>query len=151
MVVIFAIIFFILAKFAWKPIMNMLKKREDSISEALQAADIARHEMSKLQAEHEQMLQDARVERDKLMAEARSIREQMIAKAREEASLEAAKLVDQSRKQIEGEKLSAINEIQQQVAVLSVGIAEKILRRELKDRSSQEALIQDQLRDLKLN
>lgn len=151
MVVVFSIVFFVLKKFAWKPILKMLNKREDFINQALKSAEKAKEEMASLQTEHEQMLQDARVERDKLMGEARVIREQMIEKAREEAAHEASKLVEQSRKLIEGEKMAAISEIQQHMAVLSVDIAEKILRKELKDRRQQETLIREQLQDLKLN
>lgn len=151
MVLGFTLVFIILKKFAWGPITKMLKEREQSINESLNAAVQAREEMTRLKADHDAMMTEARTERDKMMGEARQIREQMIDKAREDAQAESAKLLEQARKQIEGEKVAAVNEIRQQVAVLSVEIAEKILRKELKDRNAQEKLIQDQLSDMKLN
>ncbi|MFH0761529.1 MAG: F0F1 ATP synthase subunit B [Bacteroidota bacterium] len=151
MIVVFALVFFILKKFGWGPILRMLKKREESINKALQSAELAREEVSQLKVGHDQMMQEARMEREKLMAEARVIKEQMIEKAREEAARETEKLLGLSHRQIESEKLAAISEIRQQVAVLSVDIAEKILRKQLKDRREQEGLIREQLRDLKLN
>lgn len=151
MVLAFTAVFLILRKFAWGPILKMLREREQSIEKALQSANQAREEMARLKTDHEAMLHEARAERDKLMSEARQIREQMIGKAREDAQLESVKLMEQTRKLIESEKHSAINEIRRQVALLSVEIAEKILKRELKDPAEQENLIKDQLRDLKLN
>lgn len=151
MVLAFSAVFFILRKYAWGPVLNMLKEREQSIDKALQSASEAREGISRLKSEHEKMLQEAIAEREHLLAEARQMREQVISKAREEAVQETAKVFEHARRQIESEKLSAINEIRQQVASLSVDIAEKILRRELTDRAQQENLIKEQLSDLKLN
>jgi F-type H+-transporting ATPase subunit b len=151
MILAFSVVFFILKKFAWGPILKMLKEREDSIGKALQAAEEARQEMTRLKSSHEEIMHEARLDRDKLMEEARKMREQMIEKAKGEASLEAAKVLDQARRQLESEKLTAISEIREQMAILSVDIAEKILRKQLKDRKEQESLIRDQLQDMKLN
>jgi F-type H+-transporting ATPase subunit b len=151
MVLAVTIVFLILRKFGWGPILKMLKEREQSIEKALAAADEARSEMSKLKSSQDELMHEARLERDKLMEDARKIREQMIEKAKEEAAAENAKLLEKARKQIEAEKLSAISDIRDQVATLSVEIAEKILRKQLADRQQQEDLIKDQLRDLKLN
>ncbi len=151
MVLAFSLVFFILRKFAWGPVLKMLRDREESIEKALESAREAREGMSKLKGEQERMLQEARVERDLLIAEARSIREQLITKARDEAGQETARLLEHARQQIEAEKLAAISGIRQEVASLSVDIAEKILRAELTDRKRQEELIREQLDDLKLN
>jgi F-type H+-transporting ATPase subunit b len=151
MVLAFSLVFFILRKYAWGPVMKMLKEREQSIDEALQSASDAREGLTQLKAEHEKMLQEAHAERDKLISEARQIREQLISKAREDAGQETSRLIEQAQRLIESEKLAAMNEIRQQVAALSIDIAEKILKRELADRKQQETLIQEQLRDLKLN
>lgn len=151
MVLAFSLVFYILRRFAWGPILKMLKEREESIDKALQSANEAREGLTLLKSEHEKMLHEAHAERDNLMAEARQIREQLIAKARDEAVQETARIFEQAQRQIESEKLGAINEIRQQVASLSVEIAEKILKRELLDRDQQENLIEEQLRDLKLN
>jgi len=144
-------LYLILRKYAWGPVLKMLRERNHSIEKALQSASDAREGLSRLKSEHEKMLQDARAERDQLIAEARQIREQLITKARDEAVQETAKVFDHAKQQIESEKLAAINEIRQQVASLSVEIAEKILKRELSDRTRQENLIKEQLSDLKLN
>lgn len=151
MVLAFSLVFLILKKFAWGPVLKMLREREDSITKALESAQEAREGLTGLKLEHEKMLSEAHAERDLLIAEARQIREQLITKARDEAALETERLMEKARKQIESEKLAAINEIRQQVASLSVDIAEKILTRELSDRTQQETLIQEQLSDLKLN
>ncbi len=151
MVLAFSVVFFILRKYAWGPVLKMLRERDESIEKALQSADEAREGIARLKSDHEKMLHEAHAERDLLIAEARQIRDQMITKAREDAILETAKVFEHAQRQIESEKLTAINEIRQQVASLSVDIAEKILKRELKDRTQQENLIKEQLSDLKLN
>lgn len=151
MVLAFSVVFFILRKFAWGPVLKMLKERDQSIEKALLSANEAREGLSRLKADHQKMLQEAHVQRDLLIAEARQIREQLISKAHEDAVLETSKVLENARHQIENEKLAAITEIRQQVASLSVDIAEKILKRELSDRLKQEILIKEQLSDLKLN
>ncbi|MCX6224983.1 MAG: F0F1 ATP synthase subunit B [Bacteroidia bacterium] len=151
MVLAFSVVFFILRKFAWGPVLKMLKERDQSIEKALQSAIEARERLSRLKSDHEKMLQEAHAERDLLISEARQIREQVISKARDEAVQETTKVFEHARQEIESEKLAAINEIRQQVASLSVDIAEKILKRELADRTQQEKLIKEQLSDLKFN
>jgi len=151
MVLAFSVVFLILRKYAWGPVLKMLKERDQSIDTALQSANAAREGLSRLKSDHERMLQDALAEREQLIAEARQIREQLITKARDEAVQETAKVFEHAQRQIESEKLAAINEIRQQVVSLSVDIAEKILKRELSDRTQQEKLIKELLSDLKLN
>ncbi len=151
MVLAFGLVFFILAKFAWGPILKGLKDREQSIEDALQAADAARNEMAALQADHEKIMKEARAERDLLIAEARKMRDEMIETARAEAVKEGEKLIANARTQINNEKVSAIGEIKEQISFLSVQIAEKILRNELEDAQKSEGLIKDMLKDMKLN
>ena len=151
MVLGFSIVFFILRKFGWKVIMQSLKEREQSISEALHSAEKAREEMTALKADHDNLLKEARAERESIVSEARNIRVELIEKAKAEATKEAEKVLESARKEIETEKRSAISEIKAQVAELSIEIAEKILRRELGDEDKQQALIKDLLDDMKLN
>lgn len=151
MVLAFSVVFLILRRFAWGPVLKMLRERDESIEKALESAREAREGLSSLKTEQERMLQEAHAERDKLMAEARQIREQLITKAREDALQESARVFEQAKNQIESEKIAAIGEIRQQVASLAVDIAEKILKKELSDRNLQENLIKEQLSDLKLN
>ncbi|MCK5820893.1 MAG: F0F1 ATP synthase subunit B [Bacteroidales bacterium] len=151
MVLSFGLVFFILAKFAWGPILKGLKGREESIEEALQAAENARKEMAALKADHEKIMTEARAERDVLMVEARKMRDEMLEAARSEAVKEGEKMLENARKLIESEKVSAIGEIKEQISVLSVQVAEKILRKELSDNTKRDALMNDMLKDLKLN
>lgn len=151
MVISFGVVFFILAKFAWGPIMKGLKDRENSIDEALESAEAARKEMARLRADHEKIMQEARAERDSLIGEARKMRDEIVELARTEAIKEGEKLIVNARKQIENEKFSALDQIKEQVSLLSVQVAEKILRKELSDPKKNDALMQDMLKDLKLN
>ena len=151
MVLGFSIVFFILKKFGWAVILKTLKEREESIDEALKSADKARDEMAVLRADHESLLKEARSEREKMIAEARQIREDLISKAKGDATVEADKVLESARKEIENEKRSALSDIKAQVADLSVEIAEKILRKELSAEDKQQAFIKDMLDEMKLN
>lgn len=147
----FIILLFLLAKFAWKPILKAVKDRETSILSALQSADKAREEMERLKSDNEQILREARAERDGILKDAREISDKMIAEAKAKANAEGAKMIEQAREQIENQKMAAITELKNQVAKMSIDIAEKIIRKELSDKASQEALVGDQLQDFKLN
>ena len=146
----FTIVFLILRKFAWKPIMNALKDRETSIADALNAADKARKDVEGLKADNDKIIAEARREKDQILKEARDIKEKIIAEARELANAEARKSIENARLLIQNEKTAAISEIKQQVAELSVAVAEKVLRNELKDRKEQEALVDNLLKEVKL-
>ena len=150
MAISFTIVFLILKKFAWKPIMNALKDRENSIAEALSSADKARKDVEGLKANNEKIIAEARKEKDQILKEARDIKEKIISEAKELANVEAQKSIETARLLIQNEKNAAINEIRQQVAELSVSIAEKIIQKELKDKKEQEALVDNLLKDVKL-
>jgi len=151
MVLSFSVVMFILKKFAWKPILNSLKDRENSIEEALNSADKAKAEMKKLMADNEIIMKEARVERDILIKEAKELKEEIIIEAKSEATAEAQKIVDSARKQIENEKQNAFGEIKERVSVLSVEIAEKILNHELKKDAKQKDLINDLIDKINFN
>jgi F-type H+-transporting ATPase subunit b len=151
MLLIFSIVFYILKRFAWKPILNALKERENSIRDALNSADLARKQIEDLKADQDQLRANALKDKELILKEARDIKDKIIAEAREKATLEGAKMVAQIREQIENEKLSALNDIRLQVADLSVQIAEKILQEKLESTPSQEQLIHSQLEGFKLN
>ncbi|MDX9883663.1 MAG: F0F1 ATP synthase subunit B [Prolixibacteraceae bacterium] len=146
----FTIVFLILKKFAWKPIMNALKERETSISEALNAAEKARKDVEGLKADNEKIIAEARREKELILKEARDIKEKIVTEAKTQANIEAQKSIETARVAIQNEKTAAINEIKQQVAELSVSIAEKVLQKELKDKKEQEALVENLLKDVKL-
>jgi F-type H+-transporting ATPase subunit b len=151
MLVSFGIIFWILKKFAWKPILTMLKAREDSITEALSAAEKAKKEMEALQTNNEKLLAEARNQRDIMLKEAREIKEQIIGEAKGAAQKEADKLIKSARENIQSEKNAAIAEMKNQVASLSIEIAEKILKEELSSSEKQKTLVKTLLNDVNLN
>ena len=149
--IIFSIVLFLLAKFAWKPITGALHEREDHIAEALNAAEKAKEEMKNLQAANEKLLQEARVERDKMMKEAQVTATSIINEAKEKASAESTRLVEAARTAINSEKQAALTEVRNQAGSLSIMIAEKLLKKELTDSKAQQELVSDYLKEAKLN
>ena len=141
MVLSFGIVLFILAKFAWKPILNGLKERETSIADALNEAKRAREEMASLNAKNEELMRAAREEREVLLKEARDIRNKEIAAAKDKAKAEADALLARARDDIRNEKNAAITEMKNQVASLSIQVAELILKEKLADAAAQKALV----------
>tara|TARA_R110000823_G_scaffold282680_1_gene400893 strand:- start:8 stop:508 length:501 start_codon:yes stop_codon:yes gene_type:complete len=142
---------FLLVKFAWKPILTSLNERESGIKDALAAADKARTDMQNLQADNEKMLQEARTERESMLKEAREIKEKMISDSKELAKVEGDKMLKQAQVAIESEKKAAVADIKNQVAELSVAIAEKVIKEELSSSEKQLKLVDSLLSDLKLN
>ena len=149
--IIFIVFFFLLKKFAWKPILEAVKGREDSINSALLAAENAKRDMQNLKADNEKLLAEARAERDAMIKEAREIKEKMIADAKGEAQAQGEKMIAQAKATIEGEKNAAMAEIKSQVSSLSLEIAEKILKGELANKEAQTKLVEKMLDDAKLN
>lgn len=148
---VFLLLMFILAKFAWRPILNAVKDREDSINEALNSAEKAKAEMVALSSENEDLLQEARLERDALMKEAREIREKMIADSKGIAKTEADKMIASARESIENEKAAAVADFKNQVSDFALDIAERIIRTELSSDSKQQDLAKSLVKDIKLN
>jgi len=147
----FGIVLFILKKFAWKPILKALKDRENSIQSALDTAKKAREEMANLRADNEKIIAEAKTERDSILKEAREIKEKMIIEAKNRASKEAEKIVTVARENIQNEKMAAITELKNQVAHLSIEIAEKILKQELSEKDKQKSIVKNLLEDVKMN
>ena len=149
--VIFLGFFFLLRKFAWKPIISALREREDSITQSLQQAEKAREEMAKLQADNEKSVNEARQEREKMLKEASQIRDSIISKAREEAIAVNAKELEKVKAQIENEKMAAILTLRNQTGMMAIEIAEKILRRELANGAEKEAMAKKLVSELSNN
>ncbi len=150
MTLTFSIVLFILSKFAWKPILNSIREREDSINNALNAAEEARKQMDALKSDNEKLLNEARQERDNLLKEARDMKEEIISQAKKTADDEARRIVASANESIEAAKLKALNELKTQVAEISVDLAEKVLRRKMEDRSAQEAFVNENLKSISL-
>lgn len=151
MSITFLLVLFLLKKFAWKPILKMIKDREESIETALKSAEKAKAEMQELQAGNERILKEARNERDAMLKEARDMKDKIVTDAKVIAKTEADKMIAAARETINNEKMAAITELKNQVALLSVEVAEKILRRELAAENKQKELIGDLLKETKLN
>lgn len=148
---IFLLFFFILKRFAWKPILNAVKARDEMIKGSLASAEKARKEMAKLQSDNEAILKKAREERENILKEARDVRDKLIAEAKGRATEEAEKLVEKARAGIEREKAIALADIKEQVATLSIEIASKLLGEKLKQSGEQGKLIDNYLNEMKLN
>ncbi|MBP7102803.1 MAG: F0F1 ATP synthase subunit B [Bacteroidales bacterium] len=147
----FLILVFILGKFAWKPIMNMLKKREDNIMQALEEANKTREEMKLLKADNEILLKEAKNERDAILTEARKVSQNMYDTAKEKANEEAERIIVNAKETIHYEKMKAIAEIKNIIADFSIEIAEKIIVNELKDKQANTQYVHKLLDDIKLN
>ena len=147
----FAILYFILAKFAWKPILGAVNEREKSIKDALFAAEMAKEEMASLKADNEKILNEAKLQRESLLKEAREIRSRIIADAESEATEKANKLIESAKTAIENEKSAAMKELNNTVVDLSLNIAEKLLSKELDNKEKQQENIQEILENTKLN
>jgi len=150
-VVIFTLFFLILKKYAWKPVLNAIKQRDEMIKGSLASAEKARKDMLQLQSDNEAILRKAREEREDILKEARDVRDRLIAEARSKASQEAGKIVENAKAGIEREKTKALAEIHDQLATLSVEIASKLLGEKLSRTGEQDKLIQKYLKDINLN
>lgn len=148
---IFLMFFLILRKYAWKPILNAVKARDEMIKGSLASAEKARKEMAKLQSDNEAILKKAREEREGILKEARDVRDKLIAEAKGKAAEEAEKLVEKARIGIEREKTIALADIRNQVANLSVEIASKLLGEKLKETAEQQKLIDSYLKEVGFN
>ncbi|HIY36773.1 MAG TPA: F0F1 ATP synthase subunit B [Candidatus Paraprevotella stercorigallinarum] len=131
MVVIFAVVFFILAKYAFPVIIRMVDERKRYIDESLESARLANEQLAQVKSESERLLTQAREEQAQILKDAIATRDRMLKEAQARAQAEAKRALDETRQQIIAEKESAINDIRRQVAVLSVDVAEKILRKDL--------------------
>jgi F-type H+-transporting ATPase subunit b len=151
MLLVFGILVFFLAKFAWKPILTALKEREDSIESALRMAEETRAEMAKLKADNDRIIAEARLERDKIIREAKNASDNMIAEAREKAIAEGNKIIADTREAIQQERVAMVAQMKKDVAAFSIEIAEKILRKELNDKKAQESLVSNLISEAKLN
>lgn len=147
----FLTVLFLLKKLAWKPILTALKNRENTIENALQASQKALAEMDELKSSNEKLLRQTREERDVIIKEAREIKETIVGEAKTKATVEADRILLNARESIKNEKLAAIAELKNQVATLSIEIAEKILKAELSAENKQNAVINNLVNEINLN
>ena len=147
----FLILLYVLRKYAWKPILKAVTDRENSIESALLKADAVREEMARLTHENEALLKQARAERDAIIAEGTKVKNQIISEAKESAQKEGARQVELARQEINTQKAIAIADVKNQVASLSLEIAEKILRKQFEDQKKQDELVKELLKEVKLS
>jgi len=148
---IFLLLMFILTKFVWKPVLAAVNEREQKISDALELAEKTKAEMTALQAANENLLKEARAERDAIVKDAKEVATKMVETAKNDAKSEATKIVEAARVSINAEKVAAISELKNQVASISLEIAEKIIRGELASSDKQKALAEKLASDINMN
>ncbi len=151
MVVSFAIVLYVLAKFAWKPILNALKMREKTIAQRLEAAKKAKEEMAKIEFGNEKITALAKLERENIMKDAAEMKEKIIEDAKKEAREEAKKIIEDTQLAIKKEKKMALEEMKKNIASLSVEIAENVLKQQLAEDDNQAKLINKLIDDIDLN
>ena len=137
----FLIVFLILKKYAWKPILKSLDEREKNIAGSLETAERIKAEMAQMKNENEALLVQAREERAILLKEARETRDKIISEAKEQAKIDASRIVADAQQAIQQQKMAAITEVKNEVSGLVIEVAEKILRRELSNKAEQEKYI----------
>ena len=147
----FLTVFFLLKKFAWKPILEALSEREKNIADSIASAEKVRMEMASMKSEHELLLNQAREERTMLLKEAKETKEKIIGEAKEAAKEEANKIMQESRQQIEFQKNAAIIDVKNQIGTLVIEVAEKVLRKELANKEQQHQYINTLAQEIKLN
>ena len=147
----FLLLLFLLAKFAWKPIMKAIHEREQSIDDALNKAELAKQEMARLTSQNQDLMQQARAERDEILKEAKTLKDSILNEAKKQAQVEGSKLIEKAKIEIENQKKVALAEVKDQVSTLSLEIAERVLRTQLDDKTKQEALVANLLKDVELN
>jgi len=147
----FCLLLFVLAKFAWKPILTQVNQRSENIEKALLEAEKARQEMLNLQSENERVLKEARAERDALLHEAKEAASRTIEEAKDKAKVEGAKMIEAAQQTLRNERNAALAEMKSQIASFSVTIAEQVIRESLSAEGKQKALAEKMAEDIKLN
>ncbi|MEY2828918.1 MAG: synthase subunit [Bacteroidota bacterium] len=149
--ILFILLLFILKKFAWAPILDMLKEREEGIATALQSAEKAKAEMAQLTADNQRILNEAKEEKSKILKEARDTYDKIVGEASEKAKAEAARLLAEAKRDIDNQKNAAMIEIKNQIGNLATEVAEKMIRKELKKDGEQMSYMNQLVNEIKLN
>ena len=147
---IFIGLILLLRKFAWKPILDAVNERETSIKDAMNSAEEAKKEMESIQQDNQKILKEARAEREALLKDARSNGADIVAQSKAEAKAEADKITTQAQESIQNEKRAAIAELKNQVAQISLDIAEKVIDSELESKDKQSKLVDKLIKEASL-
>lgn len=151
MLVAFGILFFVLAKFAWPGIMQSITQRQEHIAESLRKAEEAAKTLESLQEKGNKIIADAQAEQIKMVQETKEMGQKMVAEAKAKAESEAAKIIEAAQEQIKRDKEDAIKQLRQEVAALSIEMAEKVLKKELSDKKAQSAYVSTLLSSIEKN
>ncbi|OSZ82847.1 ATP synthase F0 subunit B [Chitinophagaceae bacterium IBVUCB1] len=147
----FLAVFFILRKFAWKPILNTLHERETGIADSIAAAERVKKEMGQMQAENEKIMMEARAQSAQMLKEAKDMKESIINKAKEETKAVADKMIADAQQQIQQQKMAALTEVKNEIGKLAVEVAEKVIRKQLATADSQNDYAQMLAEEIKMN
>jgi F-type H+-transporting ATPase subunit b len=147
----FLAVFFILKKFAWKPILSALEERETGIADSIASAERLKAEMGQLQAENEKIMMEARAERSAILKEAKETGDSIINKAKEETKAVADRMIAEAQQQIQQQKMAALTEVKNEMGNLAVAVAEKVLRQQLATAESQNSYAQMLAEEIKMN
>lgn len=150
-VIAFVFLLILLRILAWKPILEAIREREQSIDDALNQAELAKVEMSRLTAQNEELMKSARAERDLILKEAKTLKDNIVNEAKTQAHNEGVKLIEKARIEIDNQKKAALAELKDQVSTLSIEIAERVLRSQLSDKAKQQDLVANLLKEVELN
>ena len=148
---IFIGLIFLLKKYAWKPILDSINERDESIRDALSKAEIAKKEMEILKSDNEKIMKEAILERDKILKEGNHKKNEIISQAKEVAKKEAEKILKDAQVSIDLERKAAMKDLKDQIAIFSIDIAKKIVNKDLSKNSNQEDLINTYLDDINSN
>jgi F-type H+-transporting ATPase subunit b len=149
--VAFLAVFFILRKFAWKPILNALSERETGIADSIASAERLKKEMSLMQAENEKIMADAREKRSQILKEAKEEYERIIGRAKEDTKAITDKMMVEASQQIQQQKMAALTEVKNEIGNLAVEVAEKVLRKQLATADAQNDYAKLLAEEIKLN
>jgi F-type H+-transporting ATPase subunit b len=149
--VVFGLLVFILWKFAWKGILSALKEREGDIEGALRMAEETRAEMAKLKSDNDKLVAEAKKERDLIIKEAKEAADKMVSEAKDRAVEQGNKIMEDAREVMTQERVKMMSQIKKDVASLSIEIAEKVIRKELSDKATQQSFVSELVADAKLN
>ncbi|HMP31863.1 MAG TPA: F0F1 ATP synthase subunit B [Saprospiraceae bacterium] len=150
-VIIFLAFWWLVAKFAFKPIVKALESRQDEIQTALDTAKLAREEVRNMKAENEKLLAEAQIERSKMLQEAKDMKAQIINEARDKAKEEANKIIANAKIEIDNQTKASITEAKNHIGLMAIQIAEKVINKELKGQPEHESFVKDLVKDLNLN
>ena len=148
---VFLLLWFLLGKFAFRPITKALQKRENDIDHALKAAEEARAEMATLKADNERVLNEAKEERARIIKDSKEIGQKIVEDAKEKAKVEARRVTDDAMTEIQNQKMAAIIDVKNLIGNSSVDLAKKVLSRDLNDANNQESYIEQEIAKMNLN